>query len=422
MSQAHPGTPTKFGFSESLDVLRIRDFRYFLASRFFATLATQMQALVVAWQIYQMTRDPLKLGLVGLVEAAVFILFSLSAGHFSDRREKRAIILAAQAGLLVCSLGLAVLTRAGSGVWALYGVIALTGLARSYLWPASFSYSELTVPRAIYARAAALNATGWEVGSVVGPAVGGLVYASKGPTVAYLLVGGLALLGIGFALMMGRRPPVMATPEQPQRDLLSGVRFVFSNQVILGAMSLDMFAVLFGGTIAILPIFADTYHVGPTGLGWLRAAPSFGAIVMSLIQQYRPPFRSVGRALFMAVGLFGFATIAFALSQNYWLSLALLTVTGAVDNVSVVIRASILQAYTPDSMRGRVSSVNGIFIGSSNEIGSFESGLAAKLMGAVPSVVFGGIMTLVTVTSTFWMAPQLRRLKAVSRPELLPTV
>jgi MFS family permease len=375
-----------------------------------------MQALIVAWQIYQLTKNPLSLGLIGLIEAVVFILFSLWAGHFADQREKRIIILVAQTLLLFCGLGLLFISQRGIGVEAIYIVVGLTGLARSYLWPASFAYSELTVPRAIYSRAAALNSTGWEVGSVLGPALGGFIYAWRGPEVAYGVVAFLAALGIFFACLMSKRPPIIATPEAPAQDLLSGVRFVFSRQVVLGAISLDMFAVLFGGAVAILPIFADMYHVGPKGLGWLRAAPSLGAIVMAMIQQFLPPFQRVGHTLFTVVMLFGLATIAFGLSQNYWLSLAILAVLGAVDNVSVVIRASIMQAFTPDSMRGRVSSVNGIFIGSSNEIGAFESGLAAKLMGTVPSVVFGGVMTLLTVAITFWKAPELRSLKTINRP------
>lgn len=403
-------------FAESRAVLRIHDFRYFLISRFCATLASQMQALVVSWQIYEMTHDALKLGLVGLIEAVVFILFSLWAGHFSDRREKRSIILVAQAALLVCSLALYFLSHRGTTVWALYGVIALTGLARSFLWPASFSYSELTVPRDVYARAAAWNSTGWEVGSVVGPAIGGALYAaSKGPLAAYVAVTVLNAFGIFFALRMGKRPPVVATPEMPESDLLTGVRFVLSKRLILAAISLDMFAVLFGGALAILPIFADMYHVGPSGLGWLRASPSIGAILMAIYQQGRPPFAHAGRTLFLAVMTFGLVTIAFALSGNYWLSLTLLALTGAVDNISVVIRASILQAYTPDHLRGRVSSVNGVFIGSSNEIGAFESGLAAKLMGAVPSVVFGGVMTLLTVGLVYLFSPDLRRLERIDR-------
>jgi MFS family permease len=374
-----------------------------------------MQALVVSWQIYQMTKDALALGLVGLIEAVVFIFFSLSAGHFSDRREKRIIILSAQSTLLVCAAALAVISHEGARVWAIYGVVAATGLARSYLWPASFSYSELTVPREIYSRAAAWNSTGWEVGSVLGPAVGGALYAWKGPVAAYGVVSLLAAMGIFFALLMGKRPPIIATPEEPH-DLLSGVRFVWSHQILLAAMSLDMFAVLFGGVYAILPIFADLYGIGPCGLGWLRAAPSIGAILMATYQQFRPPLERVGYTLISVVTLFGLSVIAFAFSRNYLLSLLILAFSGAVDNVSVVIRASIMQAFTPNPMRGRVASVNGIFIGSSNEIGSFESGLAAKLMGTVPSVLFGGIMTMVSVVVIAWLAPALRQLKALHKP------
>lgn len=401
-------------FSESLEVLRIRDFRLFLASRFCATVASQMQALIVAWQIYRLTHDPLMLGFVGLIEALVFIAFSLWAGRFSDRREKRAIILAAQGGLVLCAVAFWVVSIRGATVGPLYAILAVTGLARSFLWPASFSYSELTVPRAIYGRAAAWNATSWEVGSVLGPAIGGAIYAWKGPAVGYAVVGISSLLGLTMAMQMSQRPPVVATRETPEEDLLSGVRFVASHRLLWGAMTLDMFAMLFGGVLAILPIFADQYGVGPTGLGWLRAAPSIGAIAMALYQQSRPPFYRAGRALFGTVCVFGLTTIAFALSTNFWVSLVLLAMNGAFDCVSVVIRASIMQAFTPDTMRGRVSSVNGIFIGSSNEIGAFESGLAAKLMGTVPSVVFGGVMTLISVGIIYAINPDLRRLGRVA--------
>jgi MFS family permease len=322
------------GFHESLAVLRIRDFRFFLLSRFCATLASQMQALVVSWQIYQLTKDALALGLVGLIEAVVFITFSFFAGHFADKREKRRIVLFAQTALFLCALTLMTLSRDKAQVWTIYSVIALTGLARSFLWPASFSYSELTVPRAIYSRAAAWNATGWEIGSILGPAIGGALYAWKGPGTAYAVVAMLAVLGIGFALLMGQRPPVIATPEEPH-DLLSGARFVWSHRILLAAMSLDMFAVLFGGAVAILPIFADLYGVGPRGLGWLRAAPSIGAILMATYQQYRPPFQRTGRAILSAVVGFGLATIAFALSRSYWFSLVALSLVGEIGRAHV---------------------------------------------------------------------------------------
>ncbi len=403
---------SKYGFSDALQVLRIRDYRNFLLSRIFATLATQMQALVVSWQIYQMTKDPLALGLIGLVEAVVFIVFATWAGHFADQHEKRAIILNTQGLLVICAAAFFTLSRRpGVTVYWFYVVVAFTGLARSYMWPASFAYSELTVPREIYSRAASLNSTGWEVASILGPAMGGFIYAWRGAGTAYGTVFVLMILAILFTTRMGLKSAKETSTGPHGHDLLAGFRFVFSNPVILSAISLDMFAVLFGGVYAILPIFADILGVGAKGLGWLRAAPSIGAIVMAAYQSWRPPLVHVGKTLFVMVALFGIFTIAFAFSSTFWVALVLLAATGMVDNVSVVIRASVVQAFTPDPMRGRVSSVNGIFIGSSNEIGAFESGLAAKLMGTVPSVVFGGLMTLLTVAVVAWKSPSLRRLK-----------
>jgi MFS family permease len=376
----------------------------------------------------------LALGLIGLIEAVVFIAFATWAGHFADRHEKRRIIFAMQGLLLACALAFVLLSanpspliplpfQRGEGggegmrIIALYLVVALTGLARSFMWPASFAYSELTVPRAIYGRAASLNSTGWEIASIVGPAIGGFIYAWHGPMVAYGTVFVLMAIAAFFTTRMGMKPPAAPTAEaQETCDLLTGFRFVFSNPAMLGAISLDMFAVLFGGVYAILPIFADHLGVGAKGLGWMRAAPSIGAILMAAYQAWRPPFERVGKTLFTAVTLFGIFTIAFAYSATFKVSLFLLALCGMVDNISVVIRASIMQAFTPDGMRGRVSAVNGIFIGSSNEIGAFESGLAAKLMGLVPSVIFGGVMTLVTVALVAWGAPVLRRLKSLHKP------
>ncbi len=407
----------KYGFSDSLAVLRIPRYPYFLLGRFAVTLATQMQALIVSWQIYQLTKDPLALGLIGLVEAVVFFSFALKAGHFADRHEKKAIIVTTQIAMLACTGVLLAISRAPHvQVGWIYGVIAFTGFARSFMWPASFAYSELTVPRLIYGRAAAWLSTTWEVGSVAGPAVGGILYAWKGPAAGYGVVAFLLFTAILSTLRISPKPPVQETAIPDRHDLWVGVRFVFSNQIILGALTLDMFAVLFGGPYAILPIFADQIlHVGARGLGLLRAAPSMGAVLMAVYQSYRPPLERVGRTLISAVAIFGLAMIGFALSKNFWLSMALLAFSGMVDNISVVVRHSVLQAYTPDPLRGRVSAVNGIFIGSSNEIGAFESGLAAKLLGTVPSVIFGGVMTLVTVAAVAWNNPSLRRLKTLHK-------
>lgn len=403
-----------FSARDLIAVLSIRDYRYFILSRFWVTLGIQMQTLVVSWQVYDITRDPLMLGLIGLTEAAVFIALALWAGHAADRIDKRRMILASQVLLLIGAVCFALFAGPGmTRVGWMYGVIAVTGAARSLLWPASFSYSELTVPRAIYARAATLNSTAWEVAAILGPAAGGMLYAWKGPQGTYGLVVLLLAAALGMTVSMGSKPPVPEGPEGP-RDLFSGIRFVFSRPVILGAMSLDMFAVLFGGVYAILPLFADRLGVGAWGLGWLRAAPSLGAIVTAFFLAVRPPLANTGRTLLMAVACFGLFTIAFAFSDHFGWSMALLAASGMADNFSVVIRASIFQAFSPDGMRGRVSSVNGIFIGSSNEIGAFESGLAARLLGTVPSVVFGGVMTLVTVAWVAWAFPDLRRLRRLA--------
>jgi len=410
-------------FRESLAVLRIRDYRYFLLSRFLATLATQMQALVVAWQVYQLTKDPLALGLIGGVEAAVFMAFALWAGHVADRHEKRRIIFITQFVLLACTAGFWFMSdRESVTLLALYALIGITGLARSFMWPASFSYSELTVPKAIYSRAATLNTTGWEIGSIAGPAMGGLLYAWKGPALVYAVVAVLMGAAIFFTGLLSPKPPVAHSETHAAKDFWAGLRFVFSNKMLLGAMSLDMFAVLFGGVYAILPIFADAMGVGAVGLGWLRAAPSLGAVAMAIFIASRPAFQQAGRVLFVSVAAFGVFTLGFSAAghfNSYAWALAFLALSGMADNVSVIIRSSVIQAHTPDPMRGRVASVNGLFIGSSNVLGALESGIAAKLLGVVPSVVFGGLMTLASVAFIAWKVPALRRLNVIhkSNPE-----
>jgi MFS family permease len=273
----------------------------------------------------------------------------------------------------------------------------------------------LIVPKEIYSSAAAWNSSAWEIASILGPATGGILYGMIGPAWAYGAATMFILAGLAYAFRLSAVQPItVKKQERVFQSLATGIRFVFQNQIILAALALDMFAVLFGGVVAVLPIFAEILSVGPIGLGLLRASQSVGAIAMALLQTRRPPFRNTGRTLLTAVGIFGVCIIGFALSRNFYLSMALLALAGMVDNISVIIRASILQAATPNHMRGRVSAVNGIFIGSSNEIGAFESGLAAKVMGTVPSVIFGGVMTLITVGAVVWRFPQLRRLKSIA--------
>ncbi len=399
-------------------VLKVRDFRLFLSFRFFTTIAFQMQGLIVGWQMYELTRDPLALGLIGLAEALPNIATALFAGHAADRYKRKRIItsftllfLAGTALLFYFSLRPEA-TVQHFGVAAIYAVVAVSGIARAFLYPAIIALMSQLIPRQLYTNASTWNSTMWHIAAITGPAVGGLIYGFFGVRVAYLTVvvfvlGALFL----FAYVKNRPAPPVAEGEQLWQRLSSGLKFVMRNQVLLGAMSLDMFAVLFGGAVAMLPVFAaEVLKVGPQGLGFLRAAPMAGAVMMSLVMAHRPPMVHAGRYLMIGVAGFGLSIIAFALSKNFYLSLALLMVSGMFDNISVIIRSTAMQLITPDAMRGRVASVNAIFIGSSNEIGSFESGLAARLMGLVPSVIFGGIMTLSIVGFTTRFAPKLRRL------------
>jgi MFS family permease len=410
----------------SQDVLKIRDFRLLVLNKFLLTFGAQMITVIVGWQIYQMTHDPLSLGMIGFAEAAAFISFALWAGHLADRTEKRLLILMSEVVAVICSLMLCGLTwQQNTLTLPIYIVIAASGVSRAFLWSASTSFADMIVPKEIYSSAAAWNSSAWEIASILGPAAGGLIYGFWGPLAAYSVAAGFTALALAIAFLLNKRPPVVGHETLKMgvlESLSTGVRFVFSHQAILGALALDMFAVLFGGVVAVLPIFAEILNVGPIGLGLLRASQSLGAITMAIIQIRRPPFRHAGRTLFTVVTIFGGCIIAFGLSRNFYLSMALLALAGLVDNISVIIRASIIQAATPNHMRGRVSAVNGIFIGSSNEIGAFESGVAAKLMGTVPSVIFGGVMTLLTVGFMVWCFPTLRKLKSVQNlgSELLP--
>jgi MFS family permease len=407
--------------------LRIPAFRWFITSTLTMTLAAQIQSVVVGWQVYDLTKDPLSLGLIGLAEALPYIAAALWAGHVADQGNRRRISLVALTVLVGCSATLLALTVTGAhaggrgGLLAIYGVIVISGLARSFLQPARQGMNAEIVPRALYPNAVTWRSGVWQAAAVGGPAVGGLLYGFGGPRVAYGVDVALMIAALlAFARVAYSPAPRVAPPDQESvwTSLTTGVRYVLRQPVLAGAMTLDMFAVFFGGATALLPVFADeVLHVGPKGLGLLRAAPAAGAVVMSLVIAHLPPMRHAGRRLFLCVALFGLCMIGFALSREVWLSLLLLAASGAVDMVSVVIRSTLLQSWTPTHLMGRVSSVNSIFVGSSNEIGMFESGVAAKLLGTVNSVVFGGCMTLVVVAITAWRVPILRRLDRLESPK-----
>ncbi|MBL0329289.1 MAG: MFS transporter [Bacteroidetes bacterium] len=397
--------------------LRIKEFLFFLNTRFFLTLAVQMQSVIVGLQIYKITNDELALGMIGLAEAIPFIIVSFFSGHVADTVNRKLIIIVSVSLLLFSTASLLYFSLDTSTIIQRYGtlpiylVFGFIGIVRGFISAAFPAFMSQIVPREHYANSATWNSSIWHVGAVVGPTVAGIICAIS-ISAAYTVNLFFIVISIFSFVFIASKPiPVKTKKETLKQSLSGGIKFVFSNQLILGALSLDLFAVLFGGAVAMLPAFADKIlHVGEMEFGFLRAMPAVGAIVTAIILAYKPITKNAGMNLFINVGLFGVATILFAVSTNYYLSLFFLFLTGAFDNVSVVIRHTILQLATPDEMRGRVSAVNSIFIGSSNEIGAFESGIAAAAMGLVRSVVFGGVMTILIVAGTYKVAPKLRKL------------
>lgn len=406
--------------------LRVTNFRRYIVSTLAMTLASQIQAVVVAWQIYDITRDPLSLGLMGLAEALPYIGISLFAGHVADRFSRHRIAIAALCLLLLCSVTLLAFNVIPGflprfGALPFYTVIFTSGVARSFLQPARQALGAEIVERRLYANAVAWRTSTWQTAAVVGPALGGLIYGFSSPRVAYVADAVMMVIALAvFSRIDYEHRPSPDVTESIGESLGSGLRFVFRESVLLSALTLDLFSVLLGGAEALLPVFADQIlHVGPQGLGLLRAAPAAGAVVASLYLAHQPPFKRAGRTLLYAVATFAVCIVGFGLSRSFGLSLALLAISGMADNVSVLIRSTLLQVLTPSEMFGRVTSVNSIFVGSSNELGAFESGVAARLLGTVPSVVLGGLASLgVVVTIGLWV-PRLRRLGRID--ELTPT-
>ena len=382
-------------------------------------LATQMQAVIVGWQIYEITKDPFSLGLIGLAEAIPSLSVSLYAGHVADRNDRKKIVFFASVIMLICSVSLLIISAnispaiVSNKLYLIYGVIFLSGIGRGFLSPANFAFLAQIIPRELYPKAVSWSTTNWQIGAVAGPAIGGLIYGFFGVVASYSTDVFLTTVSLIFVLLIKKKPlPVYDAAESLKQSISAGVKFVFKNKFILSAITLDLFAVLFGGAVALLPVFAsEILKVGPQGLGALRAAPAIGAVAMGLIMTRKPLTHNAGRNLLVTVFAFGLCMLTFGLSTNFYLSLFALALSGAFDQVSVVIRALIMQLQTPENMKGRVSSVDSIFIGSSNEIGAFESGFAAKLLGTVPSVVLGGCMTLLVVVLVALKFPNLRKLK-----------
>ncbi|UFH53977.1 MFS transporter [Spirosoma sp. KNUC1025] len=394
--------------NDSYASLRIPEFRYFVMNSFLITVTLLIQEVILGYELYKITHDPLMLGLVGLAEAIPFIALSLFGGHLADRRDKKSILLWSLLVIILSSVILYLVFQpsvaAGLSQTArlatIYGVLMLIGTAKGFYSPASSSLKPFLVPRELYANSATWYSSFWQAGAIVGPGVAGFLYNWVGFDNSLIVVIGLLLVCFVLITLIERKPvPVSNEPAQGLRESLKeGFRFVYKTQIVLYAISLDLFSVLFGGVVAILPVFAeDILHVGAEGLGFLRAAPSIGALLTMGYMTKHPPTHNAWRNMLLAVTGFGIATIIFSLSTNFYLSLIMLGLTGAFDSVSVIIRQTILQIFPPDHMRGRVAAVNGIFVSSSNEIGAFESGLLARLLGTVPSVALGGVVTLLVV-------------------------
>lgn len=400
--------------SDPYSALRYREFRFFIGGKLLLTVAVLMQEIIIAWMIYAKTKDPLSLGLIYLTEAIPALTLALPAGYLADHYSRRKLMLIATVIMLFCSVLLSIYAAfwMDIGIWPAYTIIFIIGIARGLYNPAQASFWAQLVPKELYINSSIWNSSMWQVGAVAGPAIGGLCYGLIGPSESLVIVCVLIFMAMLSYSFIGSKP----IPERKQREpifesLKAGVRFFFNHSVMLSAITLDLFAVLFGGAVALLPAFADeVLHTGPEGLGILRSAPAIGAVIMSVFQAFYPPRRNAGIKMLVSVACFGLCMIGFALSASVILSFTLLLLSGMFDNISVVIRSTILQTFTPEEMRGRVSAVNSIFVGSSNELGGFESGVAARLLGLVPSVIFGGAMTVLVTLVTFRLAPKLKKL------------
>jgi MFS family permease len=395
--------------------LRNPGFRALMAYRICTILSYQIVAVTVGWHVYEITRSPFALGLIGLAEVLPYFCVAPFAGYLVDHLPRRKLGVAACGGLLATALALVAVTQGWlptTGVWPIYAAIAFTGMARSFLGPVYNALFARVLPRGQFVNGASLGSVVFQSGMVVGPALGGVLVGWAGKGAAYGTAGCIVVVAaIAIGTLRVTEPPQLLQRAPVFSSIREGLQFVLGNQIMLGAMTLDMFCVLLGGAVSMLPAFIkDILHYGPEGLGILRGAPALGSICVALWLARHPLQKHAGRVLMIAVACFGLCTIAFGLSRHFWLSAAILVAYGMCDGVSVVMRSTIMQLVTPDEMRGRVSSINGIFIGSSNELGAFYDGVMARLLGLVPAVVLGGCVTLGVVGITGWKAPKLRRL------------
>lgn len=400
----------------AFDALKVKPFRQFVLARFFLIFSVQMQNLILSWMVYDITKDPLSLGLIGIAEIIPFLSVVLFAGNMADKFSRKKMVFWSTLLITCSSIFLYYLAGHTASIatplllTCYYTIVVVIGFGRGFFGPASQAMVPTLVPAKVFANATTWNTTAFHIASIIGPAIGGLMFGFGGAYITMPVI--IVLQVVSLILYFSLKYEQVYSPKSNEpiiKRLSAGIKFVFSNQVIINSLSLDLFAVLFGGAAALLPVFAaEIYHCGAQGLGVLRAAPAFGAVLMAVILMWKPPGKGAGKILLAAVALFGLCMIVFALSKNFYLSVAILALSGAVDNVSVVIRQTLVQMNTPDEMRGRVAAVNSVFISLSNEIGAFESGLAAKLFGLVPSVIYGGLATIGVVGVTAKIAPKLK--------------
>ena len=405
---------------QSFDVLRLSEFRGYIVARFFFILVLNMQATLISWKVYELTHDPFSIGLIGLVEFVPAFVMAFYAGHVIDKKDKRTLLILSVAANLLLTVSFALITgksalqlfSTSTILASIYAIAFCTGIARAFSGPTSFALVSQLVPREKLPSAITWHSGSWQVSAVSGPALAGLLYAKLEMSVTFSLMIASMIVSLLATFFIGPKPAVvMQRTESVLESIREGFRFVWKTREVLGALSLDLFAVFFGGATALLPYFSEEIlKRGPEGLGMLRSAPALGAITLLFWVSIRPMKTKQGRQMLLSVAGFGICTIIFGLSRNFWLSMAALYLGGILDGISILVRSTILQMKTPDEMRGRVASLNSIFIMSSNELGAFESGFTARLMGVVPAVVFGGGMTILVAVTTWWKAPTLRKM------------
>lgn len=405
------GAPATAAAHDPYAVLRNRDVVLYLVGRLVASLGQQMLTVAVGWELYERTHSALALSLVGLTQMLPIVLFTLPAGHVADNHERKRIIVLANFVIACASLGLTLTSALGANAFWIYFCLFAAGTARTFLWPASSAFLPQLVSRRDFARAVTWSSGSFQLSSVAGPAAGGaLIALTHHAAPVYAFNAAAALICLTLISFVRQRQTVAAKEKMTARNLVVGFKFVFGSPIILGTITLDLFAVLLGGVTALLPVYAkDILKAGPSGLGLLQAALPMGSLLCALILAHRPPLQKAGRAMLLAVAGFGVATIAFGCSRWFWLSFLMLFVCGSMDNISIVVRHTLVQLLTPDEKRGRVSAVNSLFIGTSNELGGFESGLVAYLVGPVFSVVLGGIGTILVVLAVAVLWPGVRK-------------